>query len=124
MPRAGWFPARRDRGEQSDQCHPYGLEQRRRPVRLKTLQAFSDATGQDRHSVLVDYDVFQKASAPDRSDPRRLYKPETCDFRLRPGSKAVDAGIRLPNINDDSIGRAPDLGAYESGQPVPHDGPR
>ena len=33
---------------------------------FKTLQAFSDATGQDRHSVIVDYDVFQKASAPDR----------------------------------------------------------
>ena len=74
--------------------------------------------------MLVDYDVFQKASAPDRSDPRTLYKPADFDFRLRPGSKAVDAGIRLPNINDDFTGRAPDLGAYETGQPLPHYGPR
>ena len=91
---------------------------------FKTLQAFSDATSQDRHSILVDYDVFQQVSAPDRSDPRKLYKPADFDFRLRPGSKAVDAGTRLPNINDDATGRAPDLGAYETGQPVPHYGPR
>jgi hypothetical protein len=91
---------------------------------FKTLQAFSDATGQDKHSILVDYDVFQKVSAPDRSDPRRLYNPADFDFRLRPGSVAVDAGARLLNINDDWTGRSPDLGAYETGQPLPHYGPR
>ena len=56
--------------------------------------------------------------------PRKLYKPDDFDFRLRPGSAAVDAGIRLPNINDDFTGRAPDLGAYEIEQPLPHYGPR
>jgi hypothetical protein len=91
---------------------------------FKTLQAFADATGQDKHSILVDYDVFQKVSAPDRSDPRKLYKPADFDFRLRPGSAAVDAGIRLLNINDDFTDRAPDLGAYETGRPLPHYGPR
>jgi hypothetical protein len=91
---------------------------------FKTLQAFAEATGQDRHSILVDYDVFQKVAAPDPSDPRRLYKPADFDFRLRAGSKAVDAGVRLPNINDDVTGRAPDLGAYETGRPLPHYGPR
>jgi hypothetical protein len=91
---------------------------------FKTLQAYSDATQQDKHSVLVDYDVFQKASPPDRSNPRRLYKPEDFDFRLRPGSKAEDAGVRLPGVNDGFAGRAPDLGAYEAGQPLPHYGPR
>jgi hypothetical protein len=91
---------------------------------FKTLEAFSAATGQDTHSILVDYDVFEKVSAPDRSNPRKLYKPADFDFRLRPGAKAIDAGIRLPNINDDATGRAPDLGAYETGQPAPHYGPR
>ena len=30
---------------------------------------------------------------------------------------AVDAGVILPNINDGFVGTAPDLGAYELGQP-------
>ena len=91
---------------------------------FKTLKAFSDATGQDKHSILVDFDVFQQVSAPDPSDPRKLYKPADFDFRLRSGSLAVDAGVRLLNINDDFTGRAPDLGAYETGQPLPQYGPR
>jgi hypothetical protein len=78
----------------------------------------------DKHSVLIDYNVFEKASAPDRSDPRRLYKPADFDFRLRGGSPPIDAGVRLPNINDDFTGQAADLGAYESGRPLPHYGPR
>ena len=31
--------------------------------RFKTLKEYSDATGQDTHSVLVDYDVFVKVDA-------------------------------------------------------------
>lgn len=92
--------------------------------RFPTLQTYSEATNQDRHSILIDYDIFQKASPPDRSDPRRLYRPEEVDLRLRPGSRAEDAGIRLPGVNDGFSGRAPDLGAYEVGQAVPHYGPR
>lgn len=92
--------------------------------RFQTLKEFSEATGQDRHSVLVDYDVFQKVTPPDPNDPRILYKPADFDFRLRPGSVAVDAGVRLPNVNDGYAGKAPDLGAYEVGEPVPHYGPR
>ena len=91
--------------------------------RFKTLKEFSEATGQDTHSVLVDYDVFVKV-APPGPDPRTLYKPADFDFQLRPGSAAVDAGVRLTGINDDFTGRAPDLGAYEAGRPVPHYGPR
>jgi hypothetical protein len=92
--------------------------------KYKTLQEFSAATGQDKHSVLVDYDVFQKVSPPDPASPTKLYNPADFDFRLQSGSAAVDAGIRLPNINDDFAGQAPDLGAYEAGSPVPHYGPR
>ena len=91
--------------------------------RFKTLKDFAEATGQDRHSVLIDYDVFQKV-APTGPDPRTLYKPADFDFQLRPGSVAVDAGLRLPGVNDDFTGRAPDLGALEVGRPVPHYGPR
>jgi hypothetical protein len=100
------------------------LEAKSREVRrFKTLKEYSAATHQDEHSVLVDYDVFVKASAPG-PDPRTLYKPADFDFTLRQGSAAVDAGVRLPGINDDFTGRAPDLGAYELGRPIPHYGPR
>jgi hypothetical protein len=91
--------------------------------RFKTLKEYSEATGQDTHSVLVDFDVFVRV-APPGPDPRTLYKPSDFDFQLRAGSAAVDAGVRLIGINDDFSGRAPDLGAHEAGRPVPHYGPR
>jgi hypothetical protein len=53
-----------------------------------------------------------------------LYKAEDLDFRLRPGSTAVDRGIALPNVTDGFTGQAPDLGALELGQPAPVYGPR
>jgi hypothetical protein len=43
---------------------------------------------------------------------------------LSPGCAAIDAGLALANINDGYIGLAPDLGAYEAGQPLPRFGPR
>jgi len=91
--------------------------------RFKTLKEYSEATHQDTHSVLVDYDVFVKV-APAGPDPRTLYKPADFDFQLRPGSAAVDAGARITGINDDFAGKAPDLGAYELGRPTPRYGPR
>jgi hypothetical protein len=36
--------------------------------------------------------------------------------------RAIDAGTHIPN--DDFIGKAPDLGALETGRPEPHYGPR
>ena len=105
--------------QQQAQLEAKSREQRR----FKTLKEYSEATGQDRHSVMVDYDVFQKVSPPG-ADPRTLYKPENFDFQLRPGSAAVDVAVRITGVNDDFTGRAPDLGALEIGRPVPHYGPR
>jgi hypothetical protein len=100
------------------------LESKAREVRrFKTLKEYSEATGQDKHSMLVDYDTFVKVT-PTGPDPRTLYRPADFDFQLRQGSAAIDAGVRLPGINDDFTGRAPDLGALEIGRPVPHYGPR
>ncbi len=92
--------------------------------RFKTLKELSEATGQEKHSALVDYDIFVKVTMPDPADPQHLYNPEDFDFRLKPGSAAIDAGVALPTINDDFSGKAPDLGAYELDRPVPHYGPR
>ena len=89
-----------------------------------TLAEYSQATGQDKHSILVDYDVFSKVSRVDSNDVTRIYKAEDLDFQLKPGTVAIDAGCILPNINDDFAGDAPDLGALEVGQPIPVYGPR
>jgi hypothetical protein len=43
---------------------------------------------------------------------------------LKTASVAVDAGVRLANVNDGASGKAPDLGAYEVGAELPHYGPR
>ena len=66
-----------------------------------------------------------RLDAQGRARPsRRLYKAEDFDFRLKPGSAAVDRGIVLPNVTDGFTGQAPDLGALEVGQAPPHYGPR
>jgi hypothetical protein len=92
--------------------------------RFGTLAELTQAVGTERHSVQLDYDVFMNVQVPDHSDPQRLYNPEDLDFRLKPGSAAVDAGVELPGITDGFTGRAPDLGAYELGLPLPEYGPR
>lgn len=91
---------------------------------FKSLEEYSRTTHEDQHSIIVDYDVFVHAQAPDKADPQHLYKPDEFDFHLKPGSAAVDAGTELPSITDNFSGRAPDLGAYELDQPAPHYGPR
>jgi hypothetical protein len=92
--------------------------------RFKSLRDYRESTKQEQHSVLLDYDVFVNARIPDKSDPQHLYNPADFDFRLKPGSAAIDAGALLPSINDDFTGRAPDSGAYELDRPPPHYGPR
>jgi hypothetical protein len=89
-----------------------------------TLAAYSSATGQDTHSKLVDYDIFVNVAKRDDPDYSRLYNFGDFDFRLKANSVAVDAGCILPNVNDDFIGQAPDLGALEVGQSMPIYGPR
>ena len=96
------------------------------PVRrdYKTLADFQAGAGQEKHGVLLDYDSFVRITPPDQSDVQRVYDATVQDYRLKPTSPAVDAGIELPNITDGFAGKAPDLGAIESGQPMPHYGPR
>ncbi len=42
-----------------------------------------------------------------------LINPARGDFKLLPNSPNIDRGVLLPGINDDFIGNAPDVGAYE-----------
>jgi len=67
-------------------------------TRYGDLAAFSAGTGHEIHGVSVE--------------PR--FRGEAYrDFRLRADSPLVDRGVHLPGVNDDFIGRAPDIGALE-----------
>lgn len=96
-------------------------------VKLYGPEEYSAATGQDRNSVEVGYDVFVNVPALDARDVSTLqtvYDADDLDFRLRTGSAAVDRGIALPTVTDGFTGSAPDLGALEVGVAAPHYGPR
>ncbi|MDA1237000.1 MAG: hypothetical protein O3A53_19660, partial [Acidobacteria bacterium] len=89
-----------------------------------TLAELREATGQERHGVEVDFDIFEDLAPPEIAKRHHVYHAMDLNFRLKAGSKAVDAGLVLPTINDDFSGSAPDLGALELNRPAPHYGPR
>jgi hypothetical protein len=104
-----------------------GLRPQLETREFATLADYSRATGEDTHSVLVDYDVFvnvPKLDAQDIVSLQKLYKAEDLDFRLRAGAAAVDHGVVLPTVTNGYAGAAPDLGALELGATPPHYGPR
>lgn len=92
--------------------------------RFASLPELHEATGLEAHGVELDYDIFLGLRPPDPANPHAIYHATDLDFRLRESTRAVDVGVRLPNINDGFNGRAPDLGAIEAGDPVPVYGPR
>ncbi len=89
-----------------------------------TLKDFQSATGQEKNSLEVDFDIFESMRPPDPANKYAVYHAMDLNFKLKPGSKAIDAAQRIPTVNDDFTGRAPDLGALEQGKPLPHYGPR
>jgi hypothetical protein len=90
-------------------------------VDYASLEDFHTGTGHERHGILVDYASFVHAQAPIEGVSAGAAR---YDLRLRPGAAPVDAGLRMPGINDDLNGLAPDLGCYEQGAPPVHYGPR
>ena len=91
---------------------------------FQSLSELRQSTGQELHGLELDYDVFLNVRPPDPSRPHAIYESRGMDFRLRSGGAAVDAGCRLPNVNDEFTGSGPDLGALETGSPIPVYGPR
>jgi hypothetical protein len=92
--------------------------------RFGSLDEYRATTGQEQHSLLVDYGLFRDVEIPDKSNPQRLYDPNDFDFGLQEDAVVIDRGIVLPTITDRISGRAPDIGALELGQPAPRYGPR
>jgi Right handed beta helix region len=89
-----------------------------------TLADFRAGTMQETHGVEVDFGDFEELVPPDPANRHAVYHAMDLNFRLKPTSKAVDAGVLIPTVNDDYKGRAPDLGALEVGNPGPKYGPR
>ena len=101
------------------------MSRRRRTGNLfATLASLQKAIGQETHSIEVDFDIFERMTPPDPTKRHAVYHAMDLNFRLKPNGKAVDAGTRIPSVNDDFTGKAPDLGALETGKPEPHYGPR
>jgi DNA-binding winged helix-turn-helix (wHTH) protein len=71
-------------------------------VQYRDVEAFRRATGQERGGF---------SAAP------LLVDPLGGDFTPKSGSPLVDRGLPIPGINDGFRGRAPDVGAIETGSP-------
>jgi hypothetical protein len=85
------------------------------------LESFSAGTGQETNGIQISHQTCiptmdVPGNSPTPVPPQYLVLAADCP--------AIDAGAILPNINDGFVGRAPDLGAYEDGQPLPTYGPR
>jgi hypothetical protein len=93
-------------------------------VKAGSLKEFTHKTGYEEHGIELDYDAFNNVLKPDPRKRGHIYPKEGYDFNLRKGSPAVDAGLVLPNINDNYQGEAPDMGALEKEAPPVHYGPR
>ncbi len=88
--------------------------------RFPDLESFAEAVGIERHGVRVKKEeIFERWDIP--AEPGAVSAQH---LTLKAGCNAIDAGDVLPNINDDFTGKAPDLGAYEFGKPLPQYGPR
>jgi len=83
---------------------------------FKTLEEFAIKTGFEKHGIELDVNIFEKVTLPEAKNKGLIYPVKGYDFRLKLGSKAIDAGCILPNITDGFSGKAPDLGAIESGK--------
>jgi hypothetical protein len=102
---------------------PFAMRDRRDITEYATLEEYAEATGFEKNSILIPgwEELFVDVPEP---DGETRYELPGLDFRLKDGSVAIDAGTVVPNINNEFNGEAPDLGAIEHGEPMPHYGPR
>lgn len=101
---------------------PWKLFAKWNGVRYATPQEMREKAPVYRHVLSFESAGLFASDAGNPGDAKKVYPP--ADLRLRAGSKAIDAGQKLPGMNDGFAGAAPDLGAYEANEPLPHYGPR
>jgi hypothetical protein len=91
-------------------------------VKYADLAQLRAATGQQINGIQIDAPSCLESFNVPGPPPLTTIPPQW--MTLRSSCAAVDAGISIPNLSDTFTGVAPDLGAYERGQPNPHYGPR
>ena len=87
-----------------------------------TIEELASRIGQEQHGMSLtgtDEIFHTSVSVPERET---LYTPP--DLQLSVESPILDKGAILPNLSGRYSGEAPDLGAYELGDPPPHYGIR
>jgi hypothetical protein len=87
---------------------------------FRDVASMAQGSGEEEHGVALSRSCFPTLnvpSAPPASVPSQI-------VTLAAGCPAIDSGEVLPNVNDDYVGAAPDLGAFEAGAPAPQYGPR
>jgi len=132
-PRIAWYAAPTGAGRAIDHnAYRTGLPAAK-PWRVgsqefATMAEMARATGCEAHGLTVKGygDVFEDADEPTHafSNKDPLVGPKDVDLRLKADSAMVDAAAAIPGVNDDFTGKAPDVGAYERGKPIPIYGPR
>lgn len=91
---------------------PFGFQTNGVVNSYQDIAAFRAGTGFETNGTPLELPIFE--IAPPASLDYTISGP-TLDFVLHSQSNAVDQGTLLPNINDDFVGSAPDLGATELG---------
>ena len=103
---------------------PWNIFMKWQRVRYKTFEDARTNAPIERHAVLVDAATAFASGVQRPTNTDTQYDPAKTDLRPSKDSAAVDAGQVLPGFNDGFKGKAPDIGAYELGDELPHYGPR
>jgi hypothetical protein len=100
---------------------PYKMFLKWNDKRYATFEEMTAKAPVERHATRVDAAGLFASGIGAPANEKVTHEP--ADLRLSEKSNAVDAGQSLPGFNA-ANGRAPDLGAYETGIAPPRYGPR
>jgi hypothetical protein len=90
-------------------------------VDYTSLEEFRSRTGHEAHGFTMALSEFIRVPS---LAANTWYQPGDYDLTLRASAQAVNRGVRIPGLNDETPDGKPDIGAHERGSPLPHYGPR
>lgn len=89
----------------------------------RNFRQWQAKSGQGRHDLLLEGEkIFEHVELDFAERGFRVYRNPNRNFSLARDSRAIDAAKVIPGINDDFIGNAPDIGAWEFGETPPRYG--